>query len=242
MGTMQGRPVLMERYPNGASRQVVLPEAGAEGHPRLAADRDGRDAERHDQRGARGRRHRPRRVGGEHRLPRLPRVALPGGRPRAHRRAAHRPRPVARRRLRPGAGDRPPQVRGAVRRAGHPLVREDVGLAGPPHLRAPAAAVGLVPGAGGGGRRSPASSSGATPTSSPPSGGRRSAGTRVFVDFNQNAPHKTVFGAWCARPRTGAQVSTPIEWDERRRGHHRRAHHRHRARPGSPSGATRGPT
>jgi DNA ligase D len=39
-------------------------------------------------------------------------------------------------------------------------------------------------------------------------------GTRVFVDFNQNAPHKTVFGAWCARPRVGAQVSTPITWDE----------------------------
>lgn len=39
-------------------------------------------------------------------------------------------------------------------------------------------------------------------------------GTRVFVDFNQNAPHKTVFGAWCIRPRVGAQVSTPITWDE----------------------------
>lgn len=39
-------------------------------------------------------------------------------------------------------------------------------------------------------------------------------GTRVFVDFNQNAPHKTVFGAWSARPRVGAQVSTPISWDE----------------------------
>ena len=39
-------------------------------------------------------------------------------------------------------------------------------------------------------------------------------GPRVFVDFNQNAPHKTVFGAWCARPRVGAQVSTPITWDE----------------------------
>lgn len=39
-------------------------------------------------------------------------------------------------------------------------------------------------------------------------------GSRVFVDFNQNAPHKTVFGAWCVRPRVGAQVSTPIEWDE----------------------------
>ncbi|HKS49690.1 MAG TPA: non-homologous end-joining DNA ligase [Amycolatopsis sp.] len=39
-------------------------------------------------------------------------------------------------------------------------------------------------------------------------------GARVFVDFNQNAPHKTVFGAWCVRPRVGAQVSTPIHWDD----------------------------
>jgi DNA ligase D len=39
-------------------------------------------------------------------------------------------------------------------------------------------------------------------------------GTRVFLDFNQNAPHKTVFGAWSVRPRVGAQVSTPLRWDE----------------------------
>ena len=39
-------------------------------------------------------------------------------------------------------------------------------------------------------------------------------GARVFVDFNQNAPHKTVFGAWCVRPRPGGQVSTPFRWDE----------------------------
>jgi DNA ligase D len=39
-------------------------------------------------------------------------------------------------------------------------------------------------------------------------------GRRVFVDFNQNAPHKTVFGAWFARPRVGGQVSTPLSWDE----------------------------
>lgn len=39
-------------------------------------------------------------------------------------------------------------------------------------------------------------------------------GERIFVDFNQNAPHKTVFGAWFARPRTGGQVSTPLDWDE----------------------------
>jgi DNA ligase D len=39
-------------------------------------------------------------------------------------------------------------------------------------------------------------------------------GKRVFVDFNQNAPHKTVFGAWSVRARPGAQVSTPVGWDE----------------------------
>jgi DNA ligase D-like protein (predicted polymerase) len=39
-------------------------------------------------------------------------------------------------------------------------------------------------------------------------------GTRVFIDFNQNAPHKTVLGAWSVRPRVGGQVSTPFSWDE----------------------------
>jgi DNA ligase D len=39
-------------------------------------------------------------------------------------------------------------------------------------------------------------------------------GARVFLDFNQNAPHKTVFGAWSVRARPGAQVSTPVRWEE----------------------------
>jgi len=39
-------------------------------------------------------------------------------------------------------------------------------------------------------------------------------GERVFVDFNQNAPHKTVFGAWSVRARSMAPVSTPLSWDE----------------------------
>ena len=39
-------------------------------------------------------------------------------------------------------------------------------------------------------------------------------GARVFVDFNQNAPHKTVFGAWSVRANPHAQVSTPFEWSE----------------------------
>jgi DNA ligase D len=39
-------------------------------------------------------------------------------------------------------------------------------------------------------------------------------GQRVFVDYNQNAPHKTVFGAWSVRARPGAQVSAPLTWED----------------------------
>jgi DNA ligase D len=39
-------------------------------------------------------------------------------------------------------------------------------------------------------------------------------GRRIFVDYNQNAPHKTVFGPWSVRARPGAQVSAPLDWDE----------------------------
>ncbi len=39
-------------------------------------------------------------------------------------------------------------------------------------------------------------------------------GERVFVDFNQNAPHKTVFGAWAVRAYPEAPVSMPFRWDE----------------------------
>ena len=39
-------------------------------------------------------------------------------------------------------------------------------------------------------------------------------GERIFVDYNQNAPHKTVFGAWAVRARAGGQVSTPLTWDD----------------------------
>ena len=39
-------------------------------------------------------------------------------------------------------------------------------------------------------------------------------GARVFVDYNQNAPHKTVFGALGVRARAGGQVSAPLRWEE----------------------------
>ncbi|MFN6119011.1 MAG: non-homologous end-joining DNA ligase [Actinomycetes bacterium] len=39
-------------------------------------------------------------------------------------------------------------------------------------------------------------------------------GERIFVDFNQNAPHKTVFAPWSVRARDHAPVSTGFAWDE----------------------------
>lgn len=39
-------------------------------------------------------------------------------------------------------------------------------------------------------------------------------GARIFIDYNQNAPHKTVFGAWSVRARADAPVSAPVRWEE----------------------------
>lgn len=39
-------------------------------------------------------------------------------------------------------------------------------------------------------------------------------GARIFIDFNQNAPHKTVFAPWSVRARDHAPVSSPFEWRE----------------------------
>ncbi len=39
-------------------------------------------------------------------------------------------------------------------------------------------------------------------------------GARIFVDFNQNAPHKTVFAPWSVRALDHAPVSCPLRWEE----------------------------
>ncbi|MEO5723118.1 MAG: non-homologous end-joining DNA ligase [Ilumatobacteraceae bacterium] len=39
-------------------------------------------------------------------------------------------------------------------------------------------------------------------------------GERIFVDFNQNAPHKTVFAPWSVRALPHAPVSFPFEWSQ----------------------------
>ncbi len=39
-------------------------------------------------------------------------------------------------------------------------------------------------------------------------------GERIFVDFNQNSRDRTIASAYSLRPKVGAPVSTPVEWDE----------------------------
>jgi DNA ligase D len=39
-------------------------------------------------------------------------------------------------------------------------------------------------------------------------------GERIFVDYNQNARDRTIASAYSIRPRPGAPVSAPLEWDE----------------------------
>ncbi|QNN52447.1 DNA polymerase domain-containing protein [Nocardioides mesophilus] len=39
-------------------------------------------------------------------------------------------------------------------------------------------------------------------------------GERIFVDYNQNARDRTIASAYSLRPKPGAPVSTPVQWDE----------------------------
>ncbi len=39
-------------------------------------------------------------------------------------------------------------------------------------------------------------------------------GERIFVDYNQNARDRTIASAYSIRPKPGATVSAPVDWDE----------------------------
>jgi DNA ligase D-like protein (predicted polymerase) len=39
-------------------------------------------------------------------------------------------------------------------------------------------------------------------------------GQRVFIDYNQNARDRTIASAYSVRPKPGAPVSAPLDWDE----------------------------
>ena len=39
-------------------------------------------------------------------------------------------------------------------------------------------------------------------------------GQRIFIDYNQNARDRTIASAYSVRPKPGAPVSAPVDWDE----------------------------
>jgi DNA primase len=39
-------------------------------------------------------------------------------------------------------------------------------------------------------------------------------GERIFIDYNQNARDRTIASAYSVRPKPGAPVSAPLDWDE----------------------------
>src|ERR687884_740417 len=39
-------------------------------------------------------------------------------------------------------------------------------------------------------------------------------GRRIFIDYNQNARDRTIASAYSVRPKPGAPVSAPVDWDE----------------------------
>ena len=60
-------------------------------------------------------------------------------------------------------------------------------------------------------------------------------GERVFVDFNQNAPHKTVFGAWSVRAYAGAPGLDAVRVGRARGGRAASVDDRRPCPPASPS-------
>ena len=63
-------------------------------------------------------------------------------------------------------------------------------------------------------------------------------GERVFVDYNQNARDRTIASAYSIRPKPGAPVSAPLDWDELPRGASPRTSPSRRCPRASPRSAT----
>ena len=145
MRTVRDRPTLLQRFPNGASEQVVLPEAD----PRSRRRTGWRPRSSRTPNGTTSRAIVMADIAhvlwaANHGLPRLPPVAVPRQRPRARRRAAHRPRSLARRDVPDGAGG---GGRASARSSTSTASRaypKTTGNRGPARLRARRAGLGLA--------------------------------------------------------------------------------------------------
>jgi DNA primase len=52
------------------------------------------------------------------------------------------------------------------------------------------------------------------PDQVPTSWWKEERGTRIFIDYNQNARDRTIASAYSIRPKPGAPVSAPLTWEE----------------------------
>ena len=154
---------------------------------------------------------------------------------RPSRRAAHRPRPTARRRLREGAPRRARGARGA-RGAQAARLPQDLGLARDPRVRARSSPSTTSTKCAAPRSRSRARSSGACPGEAT-SRWWKEEREGVFIDYNQNARDRTVASAYSVRAVPDARVSCPLEWDEVADVEPGRVAHRHG--PGTPARARR---
>ena len=154
---------------------------------------------------------------------------------RARRRAAHRPRSRSPASTSKTCASAAHDVRGVARRARHRGLAEDHGQPRHPRVRPARAASGtpiqVRPGAVAVARELARRH----PDLITDAWWKEERGERVFIDFNQNAPHKTVFGAWSVRAATGRAGVDAVRVGRARRHRSRRAHHRRRCPSGSPT-------
>ena len=236
--TATGRPAMLQRFPDGAGGKSFFQKRVPAGAPDWLRDHRGDHAERHHLQRPGGRRHRPCPLGGQPRLPRPAPVAVPGRRP------DHADE--LRIDLDPQPGTSFDEVRAAAATCrpcstssgivGYPKTTGNRGLHVYVRLEprwdsfeVRAGAVALARELE---RRHPDLITA--------NWWKEERGERVFVDFNQNAPHKTVFGAWFARPRVGRPGLDPAVLGRGRHGRSRGADHPYRPRPASGGGATPG--
>ena len=230
MRALRDRPTALERWTSGVRpgmklatvadgprRRRVLPEAGAQGRARLPRVRRDHLPLRADRRGDLPDRDRGAGVVRAHGDADLPPLAGTAQRRGPPRRAAPRPRPAAghvvhrrgagrRRRARAARGARAARATRRPRATGASTSSCGSSRAGSSSTS--------------GTRRSASAASwpGAT-TASPWTGGRRSAGERIFIDFNQNCRDRTIASAYSLRPIAGRTGLHAADLGRAGRGH-----------------------
>ena len=238
---LRGRPVNMQRFPDGIDGDGVLREEGALALPGLGAH--GRGAHRGRDAAAGGRRRPPAAWSTWPSRPasRRTRGCARDEGPRAARPAGLRPRPVRRR---PGQGTaRDPAGGRAARRprASRRTSRRPARAATTCWCRS-APALGLRRGP----RLRPAPAREVLVEKEPDlltlEQRKAKRGDRVYVDIGRNAYGQTAVPAYAVRAAPGAPVSTPITWDELSRVKPGQFTHHVRTTAAGPPRRARGPT